>query len=144
MYYFLGIFLDALNDIKEHSAVCSVNAEVLEEEEKEKEEKLEKYADAMKQEKKKDRKEKKEKKKEEKEKEVEEEEEDKEEANKDKTAKGEEENTTKNSTIQRKLDEVDFSHKHNVGRSASRAHQRRQSARRGRKLFDRSAMSSVG
>ena len=86
-YYFLGMFLDALHDIKEYSAVCSVEENVLDEEGKE-----DKSAEEIKQEKKKAKKEKKEKEKEkEKEKKEEEEEEEEEEKEKDGEKEKEEE-----------------------------------------------------
>ena len=74
------MFLDALHDIKEYSAVCSVDENVLDEEGKD--EKSDKSAEEIKQEKKKAKKEKKEKEKEDKKKEEEEEEEKEEEKEK--------------------------------------------------------------
>ena len=104
VYYFSGIFLDALNDIKEHSAICSANAK----EDVEKEEKLEKKSEAAKQEKKKESKEKKEKEKkkeeEEKAKEGEEEEEEKKEEEKEKK---EEEKDKKEEEKDKKEEEKD-------------------------------------
>ena len=160
--------MDALNDIKEHSAICSANAK----EDVEKEEKLEKNSEAAKQEKKKERKEKKEKEKkkeeEEKAKGEEEEEEEKKEEERDKkeeekekkeeekdkneeVKEGENKNEITiedkskelNNTIERTLSTINHNRKYSAHSSVARTLERHQSSARARKLFDRSAMSQV-
>lgn len=156
-----------MNDIKEHSAICSANAK----EDVEKEEKLEKNSEAAKQEKKKERKEKKEKEKKKEEEEKakgEEEEEEKKEEEKDKNEEEKEkkeeekdkneevkegenkneitiEDKSKelNNTIERTLSTINHNRKYSAHSSVARTHERHQSPARARKLFDRSAMSQV-